>query len=209
MERLQAITESLPAHLTCSHVGRDVARQVAVLPLLLRGLARWTRGRGRPAHLVGGLADVEQRAADVFEIGRRLLLHDVGKLVLAVCIPEQFKQIMVACTKTGRPQHEIEAELLGVTHAEVGAYLLGLWGLPHPIVEAVAYHHNPAAALEQTFDTPTGVALANALVDHFTEGRPVGLEAHLESLKVIDKLPQWQAIAKEEVEQIRKLAIVS
>ena len=36
-----------------------------------------------------------------------------------------------------------EREIFGVTHAEVGAYLLGLWGIPFPIVEAVAFHHRP------------------------------------------------------------------
>jgi HD-like signal output (HDOD) protein len=128
------------------------------------------------------------------------LLHDVGKLVLAVCIPEQFKQVMLACNATSRPSHEIEAEMFGMTHAEVGAYLLGLWGLPHSIVEAVAYHHNPSGALERTFDTPTAVSLANALVEHFTEGKPLTIEEHLASLNAIDKLPRWKAIAQDEIQ---------
>src|SRR5204863_7036626 len=93
------------------------------------------------------------------------LLQDIGNLVLAVCIPEKFKKAFLTCQTSRRPAHEVEAELLGVTHAEVGAYLLGLWGLPHPIVEAVAYHHNPAAALERTFDLPTAVSVANALAE--------------------------------------------
>jgi HD-like signal output (HDOD) protein len=129
------------------------------------------------------------------------LLHDVGKLVLAVCMPEQFKQVMHICSATGRPSHEVESEMLGMTHAEVGAYLLGLWGLPYSIVEAVAYHHNPSGALERTFDTPTAVSVANALVEHFTVGKPLTLEHHLASLNVLEKLPQWTAIAQEEIEQ--------
>jgi HD-like signal output (HDOD) protein len=129
------------------------------------------------------------------------LLHDVGNLVLAVCIPEKFKLVTVASKTSGRPSHEVETELLGVTHAEVGAYLLGLWGVPHPIVEAVAYHHNPSVAMERSFDIPTVVAVANALVDEIVLGRTFpAIEEHLESLKVIDKLPRWASIAREELQ---------
>jgi HD-like signal output (HDOD) protein len=130
------------------------------------------------------------------------LLHDVGNLVMAVCIPEKFKLVTVASKTSGRPSHEVETELLGVTHAEVGAYLLGLWGVPHPIVEAVAYHHNPGAALERGFDIPTVVAVANGLVDEIVLARtfPAAIAEHLESLKVIDKLPRWAGIAREELQ---------
>jgi HD-like signal output (HDOD) protein/CheY-like chemotaxis protein len=130
------------------------------------------------------------------------LLHDVGNLVMAVCIPEKFKLVTVASKTSGRSSHEVETELLGVTHAEVGAYLLGLWGVPHPIVEAVAYHHNPSAAMERSFDIPTVVAVANGLVDEIVFARtfPSAIEEHLESLKVIDKLPRWAGIAREELQ---------
>jgi HD-like signal output (HDOD) protein len=128
------------------------------------------------------------------------LLHDIGNLILAVCKPEEFKKVMVACKNTDRPAHEIEAELMGVTHAEVGAYLLELWGLPHNIVEAVAFHHNPSAALERSFDVPTAVSVANALVEEVTLNRPIPIEAHLESLHVLDRLPRWRAMTREELQ---------
>jgi putative nucleotidyltransferase with HDIG domain len=130
------------------------------------------------------------------------LLHDIGKLVLAVCIPKKFKNVMLICSTSGRPSHEVESDMLGVTHAEVGAYLLGLWGLPYPIVEAIAYHHNPSAALERTFDIPSAVALANALVEEVKGNRPLAIKEHLESLKVIHKLPRWTAIAREQLQQV-------
>jgi putative nucleotidyltransferase with HDIG domain len=128
------------------------------------------------------------------------LLHDIGKLVLAVCIPEKFKKVQQTCKASGRSAHEVEAEMLGLTHAEVGAYLLGLWGLPYPIVEAVAYHHNPGAALEQTFDIPTAVSLANAFVEEATRSRPITITEHLRTLGVIEKLPAWTEIAREELQ---------
>jgi hypothetical protein len=69
-------------------------------------------------------------------------------------------------------------------------------------VEAVAYHHNPSAALERTFDIPTAVSLANGLVEEIIEGRALPMEPHLESLKVIERLPYWRNIAREEVQQV-------
>ena len=130
------------------------------------------------------------------------LLHDIGKLLLAVCIPEKFVKTQLASKATGRPLHEIEAEMLGITHAEAGAYLLSLWGLPYPIVEAVAYHHNPAAALEKTFDVPTAVAVANALVEEPSGNIPPAIADHLQFLEVIHELPAWTAIANEELQRI-------
>jgi putative nucleotidyltransferase with HDIG domain len=130
------------------------------------------------------------------------LLHDIGKLVLAVCIPEKFKKVQQTCKASGRTAHEVEAELLGLTHAEVGAYLLGLWGLPYPIVEAVAYHHNPGAALERSFDIPTAVSLANAFVEEATRSRPfTPMTEHLRTLGVLDKVPSWTEIAREELRE--------
>jgi HD-like signal output (HDOD) protein len=130
------------------------------------------------------------------------LLHDIGNLILAVCKPEEFKKVMTSCKNTDRPAHEIEAELMGVTHAEVGAYLLGLWRLPHNIVEAVAFHHNPSAALERSFDVPTTVSVANALVEEAILNRPITIEAHLESLNVLDRLPRWRAMTREELQPV-------
>jgi HD-like signal output (HDOD) protein len=151
------------------------------------------------AKVVRRLATSPRQARNAFTAA---LLHDIGNLILAVCNTENYKKVVQACKKSSRPQYEIEAEMLGVTHAEIGAYLLGLWGLPHPIVEAVAYHHNPSAALERTFDIPTAVSLANALVEEITENRPIPIEQHLESLKVIGSLPRWRAIALEELQQV-------
>jgi len=51
-------------------------------------------------------------------------------LLLAVCIPEKFVKAQLASKATGRPLHEIESEMLGITHAEAGAYLLSLGACP-------------------------------------------------------------------------------
>ncbi len=69
------------------------------------------------------------------------LLHDVGKLILADKLSKEYSEIISLMGETENRIDEVERAVLGVTHAEMGAYLLGLWGLPEPIVWAVAEHH--------------------------------------------------------------------
>ena len=69
------------------------------------------------------------------------LLHDVGKIVLAEGCPGEFVRILLLAQARNIPLADIEAEELGVTHAEIGAYLLGLWGFSEDVVIAIAQHH--------------------------------------------------------------------
>jgi HD-like signal output (HDOD) protein len=63
------------------------------------------------------------------------------------------------------PLAECERRTVGATHAEMGAYLLGLWGLPYPIVEAVAVHHAPASVTSHGYDLVGALAVSHALLD--------------------------------------------
>ena len=58
---------------------------------------------------------------------------------------------------------EVEESLIHMSQAEVGAYLLSLWGLPYTIVEAVAHPHHPRRIPNIGFDVPLGVCVANIL----------------------------------------------
>ena len=71
------------------------------------------------------------------------LLHDIGSLILACKIPDQFSSILTYAKNRGCKPVEVEEELLGITHAEIGAYLLGLWGIDNLVVESIAHHHRP------------------------------------------------------------------
>jgi HD-like signal output (HDOD) protein/CheY-like chemotaxis protein len=81
---------------------------------------------------------------------------------------------------------------IGPHFAEAGAYLLGLWGLPMPIVEAVANHHQPARVRMSGFWVPGAVHVASALVC----GTPVD-EDYLRSVCQIEQLPKWREMAEE------------
>jgi HD-like signal output (HDOD) protein/CheY-like chemotaxis protein len=81
---------------------------------------------------------------------------------------------------------------VGPHYAEAGAYLLGLWGLPMPIVEAVANHHRPGRVRMSGFWVPGAVHVASALVC----GTPVD-EDYLRAVCQIEQLPKWRALAGE------------
>jgi HD-like signal output (HDOD) protein len=91
------------------------------------------------------------------------LLHDIGKLVLVDSYADQYRQIQESAAQGHLTLVDAETKTLGASHAEVGAYLLGLWGLPDPIVEAVAFHHRPQDCPAHTFIPLAAVYIANAL----------------------------------------------
>jgi putative nucleotidyltransferase with HDIG domain len=133
------------------------------------------------------------------------LLHDVGKIVIAAAFPDRFAEVLRASESGEKLFHEAEREMLGFGHAEVGAYLLALWGLPHPIVEAAAYHHTPTRVAQRGFELVGIVHVADAIVDACLPPlRGITCPhaqldlAYLETLGVAAQLPTWRRIAEAE-----------
>jgi putative nucleotidyltransferase with HDIG domain len=91
------------------------------------------------------------------------LLHDIGKIILADGLPGEYSAMLNESQTTGTPLVEIERKHFHTTHAEVGAYLLALWGLPIPLVEAVACHHHPQLCGVNELCLAGVVHIANAL----------------------------------------------
>jgi hypothetical protein len=56
-----------------------------------------------------------------------------------------------------------ERQVVGASHAQIGAYLPGIWGLPHAVVEAVAHHHQPDRVSHVEFDVLGSLAIARSL----------------------------------------------
>jgi len=69
------------------------------------------------------------------------LLHDIGKMLIALALPDEYLRINQLIRTSGRPPQACEAELIGMTHEELSAVVLTRWNLPVPIREAVAAHH--------------------------------------------------------------------
>jgi HD-like signal output (HDOD) protein/CheY-like chemotaxis protein len=131
------------------------------------------------------------------------LLHDAGKLVLADRMPEEFARAIGTVGRDRRPLFSVEEELFGVSHAEVGAYLLSLWGLPYPVVEAVAYHHHPERISAKGWNPAAAVYVANLLAHGHGAGgtAEAGLvhseidSAVIESAGGADRLRGWHEVA--------------
>jgi HD-like signal output (HDOD) protein/ActR/RegA family two-component response regulator len=92
------------------------------------------------------------------------LLHDIGYWVLAQECPEELGKAVALSISARIPLYAAEMEIIGASHAEIGAYLLGIWGLPLSVVEAVAHHHQPERVSHSEFDVLAAVVSAHALV---------------------------------------------
>ncbi|HWD18065.1 MAG TPA: response regulator [Verrucomicrobiae bacterium] len=93
------------------------------------------------------------------------LMHDLGKIVLVCNFCQEYEKAQVAAAADGRALWQVEKETFGATHADIGAYLLGRWGMPTEASEAAALHHQPLRTASQEFTVLTAVHVANALED--------------------------------------------
>ena len=132
------------------------------------------------------------------------LLHDIGRLILAATLPTEYGRALDLAAARDIPIPDAEMEVFGATHAEVGAYLLGLWALPDAVVEAVAYHHAPRRCVNQQWSALTLIHLANSLA---SEGEKAGaLPAHSGLDAEYDpegsfeaRLPVWRSLCRAEM----------
>ena len=131
-------------------------------------------------------------AEEAFTAG---MLHDMGKLMLADSLPEEFQQALLRAGAEKIPLAEAEQEIFGATHTGLAAYLFGLWGLPAAIVEAVAFHQTPEKSELKNFSALTAVHVANALADE-SDAASLNLD-YLAEIGVADHLEDWREAAEE------------
>jgi putative nucleotidyltransferase with HDIG domain len=134
------------------------------------------------------------------------LLHDIGKLVLGPFAQKQADSF-VGLIQEGKELIEVEQELLGFTHGEIGRILLDKWKLPRNLVETVHHHHHPEISTYAPRETLT-ISVANSISNQFgfalekeqPENDPETFTRRLQRLGLD---PQWP---QNEEERIRKLA---
>lgn len=154
-----------------SMLGMLMIKNLALSLEVFRGFRKNAPGRGfsidqlqqhslSTARFAMSLLSDKQEAETAFTAG---LLHDIGQLVIVTQLPEKFAQIQAVCQDQSCPDHVGEKAVLGASHAEIGAYLLGLWGLPYPVLEAAAFHHMDLKVDENQMDTLGAVWLANQI----------------------------------------------
>jgi HD-like signal output (HDOD) protein len=123
------------------------------------------------------------------------MMHDCGKLVLANNRAARLHAAALISARDGLDRSETERRIFGASHAGLGAYLLGEWGMPSNVVEAVCFHHTPSQCHEQDFGLVTAVHAANCIA-HIDLDGPGGAIAgldteYLERLGLARRVPHW------------------
>ncbi len=134
------------------------------------------------------------------------LLHDVGKLVLATYSPQKYHQALTLALQRGLEVETAERDIFGAAaHPQAGAYLLGLWGLPPLITNAILFHHHPAWP-QGRCDVLTAVHVAdvfeNSLFSTQALTKPPELDMdYLAHSGLTTRLPAWQELCRQAVQE--------
>ena len=138
------------------------------------------------------------------------MFHDLGKLILVTNFQEPYQKVLTEAANTKQNLWDLECEMFGTSHAEIGAYLMGLWGLEYPVIEAIAFHHRPGKSLSNSTGLLTAVHFGDAF-DRLKNG-PNDLNSvnglrqldkgYLDNLGVAARINDWQTVCKELTERI-------
>jgi HD-like signal output (HDOD) protein len=183
--------------------------------------ARWP---GRMRHAAVDLEDLQMHAQRTAAVAQAIsagtqfcddtvlaaLLHDIGYWVLIQECPRELEQAVELALAANIPLPQAEQEILGASHAEIGAYLLAIWGLPYAVVEAVAHHHRPERVNSVGLDPLSALAVAIALTggddsDGCARNLPPSKIVGADYLAGLDSPLSWQEAetrAKECLERI-------
>ena len=161
---------------------------------------------GTLAHKIALAMDVEKQVADDCFIAG--ILHDVGKLLLLANMPEAYERVLAAVGPKLN-LHDAEKQLLHADHGVVGAYLIGLWGLPGPVVEAICFHHRLVEYPEDIFSPTLAVHLADVLFHELEPGQCVGAppvinEEVLTAVGLTEKMEELKSIARDVIDRPKK-----
>lgn len=131
------------------------------------------------------------------------VLHDIGQLACATRRPKEYEAALALAKRSQIPLFEAERQVHGVSHAEIGGYLLGLWAFDISVVEAVGLHHAPASTGSSAFSILTAVHVGNVFARLSGGEEKAGPEAQvdLEYLRAIgceERLSAWETLCCEE-----------
>lgn len=129
------------------------------------------------------------------------MFHDLGKLILVTNFQEAYQKILIVAQHEGQHLWELENDQFGTSHAEIGAYLMGLWGLDYPVIEAIAYHHCPGKSLAASTGLLTAVHFGDAYdrlkMTEDSAGKLKQLDrGYLDNLGVGHRLDDWQMVCQ-------------
>lgn len=138
------------------------------------------------------------------------MMHDIGSLILATNASEKYLETLRYAADNDISIVEAEYLMFGTSHAEVGAYMLGLWGIDEVVVAAVAYHHKPYDFPCYKFTSLTAVYAASTFIaedtmatcDDSVEGPVEGkAREYIENMGKADRLALWRSACEQRGEQ--------
>jgi putative nucleotidyltransferase with HDIG domain len=189
--------ETLKALILSIHVFSSFTEEAELLGFSLEEMWRHNLMVSRLAKEIARAESSENIVAEEALVAG--ILHDIGKLIL-LKVPEQYREVMSFIEKTGSDFVEAEYSVMKTSHAELGAYLLGLWGIPDSIVEIIAFHHEPSKLIESVFTTlnkpsdkvvgktkPTGGILKSRSTRKFLKGLTALTAVHVANALVKQK----------------------
>lgn len=142
-----------------SQLGDHQPSRLCISPKSLRNHSLGVASRASAAARV-----LDMKRAETDEVFVAGLFHDLGRLVLAVNLPEEYRIAYLTAVKRRIPLIQSEQAIFGTTHAFVGACILGAWGFSDAIVEACAFHHFPDRCRPEFAPWVMAVHIADALV---------------------------------------------
>ncbi len=154
------------------------------------------------ASKIGRLEKCEKKLVDDCFISG--MMHDLGYLIMEENFSSKIIELRALVKQENIHWSEAEERIFGATHGQIGAYLLGIWGLPAEVVEAVAYHHSPAVSDNIRFGPLAATHVADYLANRQKEDVSGGglddlsLDAgYLQAIGKSDRLPAWSALAND------------
>ncbi|MFT5700140.1 MAG: HD-like signal output (HDOD) protein [Desulforhopalus sp.] len=133
------------------------------------------------------------------------MIHDIGKLLLFSHAQPQFIEAVENAQETGMTLVECEQDIFSANHCDVGGYLIGLWGLPGPVIEAITFHHRLEDYPSATFSPAIAVHAADVIYyklhPDLSIGAPPELnEEYLKLAGLEGRLEKWTELCQELLE---------
>lgn len=126
-------------------------------------------------------------------------------------MPRPYSELLATLRNAPANLPAAERERFGCTHAELGAYLMSIWGLPHPLIHAVAFHDRPGESIEDCFSSLTIIHAADALV---SSSNPASIlqdveldETYIHKLGLSGRLPVWRGLHEQQRAAIKAAAV--
>jgi HD-like signal output (HDOD) protein len=133
------------------------------------------------------------------------MIHDIGKLLLFSSVQSQFIEAVETAVEHNMSLVECEQDVFSANHCDVGGYLIGLWGLPGPVIEAITFHHRLESYPSATFSPAVAVHAADVIYYKLHPQDNVGAppelnENYLSLLGLGGQLEKWTELCREIVE---------